>query len=301
MWTVQSMFSPCDTQFGWLTRPQSNGGVLGFTRDVRIQRTLPLVRGLKNIKKIVCGTSHALALSKDGSVLAWGSGQQSQLGRRVSEWNLRAGLVPRDFGLPKGKIVEIGSGAYHSFAIDDEDRVWAWGLNSYCECGIEETAGKDNATVKRIAIVDQLSGRGIVQIDGGAHHSLAVTSGSEALVWGRIDGYQLGIQIDQVSDGDLIRDDNKKPRILKKATVVQDIKAVVSVAASSDQSFVLDAEGSAFASGFSVNFQTGLGTTEDVRIFTLLDNESVRHEKLIFVGAGGQYGVLASIARAVSP
>lgn len=93
---------------------------------------------------IACGTDHILALSKTGVVYAWyvlacrysilacslvstisrGNGQQAQLGRKIIERRKTSGLEPERLALRN--IVCIGSGSYHSFAVDKAGVVYAW-------------------------------------------------------------------------------------------------------------------------------------------------------------------------------
>ena len=200
--------------YGWGTF-RSNEGIFGFNRTTLIQRVPFQIPELKKITRITCGANHVLALDKNGSVFAWGSGQQNQLGRRVVERTKHEGLVPREFGLPKKKITDIGCGSYHSFAIDSDENVWAWGLNSYGETGIPAGAGEDEAVVLKPAKVTTLAGKKMTVIDGGAHHSAGVTSDGECLVWGRIDGYQMGINPEKMDKENVIFDSAGKPRILK--------------------------------------------------------------------------------------
>jgi regulator of chromosome condensation len=40
-------------------------------------------------------------------------------------------LQPQQFGLPRNKINYIACGSYHNFAVHENGRVYAWGLNSY--------------------------------------------------------------------------------------------------------------------------------------------------------------------------
>jgi regulator of chromosome condensation len=82
-------------------------------------------------------------------------------------------------------------------------------------------------------------------------------------------------------------------------TASPDVSNIVSVAAGTDNSFALTKDGKAYSWGFSANFQTGQGTTEDIEVPTLIDNTAVRNKKLMFAGAGGQYSVLASFAEDV--
>ena len=68
------------------------------------------------------------------------------------------------------------------------------------------------------------------------------------------------------------------------------------MAAGSDTGFAIDNNGKAHSWGFSANYQTGLGTDDDVEVATLIDNAAVRGKRLVGAGAGGQYGVLMGIA-----
>ena len=205
--------------YGWGTF-RSNEGIFGFNRTTLIQRVPLQIPELKRITHISCGANHVLALDKNGNVFAWGSGQQNQLGRRVVERTKAQGLVPREFGLPRKNIRDIGCGAYHSFAIDKNDNVWAWGLNNYGETGIPAGAGDDEAVVLKPVKVATLAGKKMTNVDGGAHHSVGTTSEGECLVWGRIDGCQMGIDPKKMYQDDVKFDVAGKPRILKVPTQV---------------------------------------------------------------------------------
>ncbi|KAF7585265.1 hypothetical protein BBP40_011499 [Aspergillus hancockii] len=274
--------------YGWGTF-RSNDGILGFDATHKVQQTPTLIPSLKKIKHLTCGDNHALALDDKGAVFSWGSGQQNQLGRRIIERNRVNGLQPREFGLPKN-IVHIGSGAFHSFAVHQSGKVYAWGLNSFGETGIQAGAGEDEAAIVHPTVVDSLSGKNITQICGGAHHSIAVTGDEQCLVWGRLDGYQTGLKIDTLPDEAVIKDERGRPRILIKPTPVPDIKATA-VAAGSDHSITVDADGRPWSWGFSATYQTGQGTSDDIEVATVVENTAVRGKKLNWAGAGGQFSV----------
>ena len=276
--------------------PQSNEGILGFSSDIQIQRTLVRIPGLTKITSVVCGDNHVLALDTKGNVSAWGSGQQNQLGRRVVERTRMNGLIPRQFGLPRNKIRYINCGAYHSFAIDAAGRVWSWGLNNFGETGHEDDAGENEAVILKPAVIASLKGKDVVALAGGAHHSLAVTADGQCLVWGRIDGCQSGLDIADLPDDDIIRDETGTPRILMVPTPIPGLGKVVHAAAGTDTSVVVTDEGKAWSWGFSANYQTGQGTTEDVELATMIDNTAVREKKLVWSGCGGQFSMLASVA-----
>ena len=273
---------------------QSNDGILGFDSTHKVQTTPLLIPDLKKIKSITCGNNHVLALNEKGAVYSWGSGQQNQLGRRIVERNKLHGLQPREFGLPKN-IVHVGSGAYHSFAVHESGKVYAWGLNSFGATAIREGAGDDEAAVVHPVLVKALTGRGVTQICGGSHHSLARTADGECLVWGRLDGFQSGLKVDTLSDDAVIKDERGRPRILIEPTPVPGINAKA-VAANSDHSLAIDANGRAWSWGFSATFQTGQGTQDDIEVATMIDNTATRNKKLNWAGAGGQFSVFTDPA-----
>lgn len=271
---------------------QGNEGILGFDATTRVQNTPALLPSLKKIKHIACGDNHALAMDIKGAVFAWGSGQQNQLGRRIVERTKLNGLHPREFGLPKN-ITHIGCGSFHSFAIHQSGKVYSWGLNSYGETGIPQGAGSDEAVVLHPEVVESLNGKDVIQLCGGSHHSLAVTRGGECLAWGRVDGFQSGLDVAKLPEDAVVKDDRGNSRILSVPTAVPGIRAKF-VAAGADHSISIDQDGRAWSWGFSANYQTGQGTDDDIEVATMIDNTAVREKRLNWAGAGGQYSVLTA-------
>jgi alpha-tubulin suppressor-like RCC1 family protein len=84
------------------------------------------------VTKIATGTNHALALTYDGSVYIWDSGEQSQLGRRLLARSRTLALQPRRIGQLKN-IVNIG--AVSTIHLPDKEnqvirktKVYSWAL-----------------------------------------------------------------------------------------------------------------------------------------------------------------------------
>ncbi|KAJ6104207.1 Regulator of chromosome condensation [Penicillium sp. IBT 18751x] len=279
--------------YGWGTF-RSNDGILGFDTTHRVQNTPILIPSLKKIKHLSCGANHVLALNDKGSVFSWGSGQQNQLGRRIIERNKLHGLLPREFGLPKN-IAHIGCGSYHSFAVHATGKVFAWGLNSFGATALRDGAGDDEAAIVQPTVVESLTGQGITQLCGGAHHSIARTEDGKCLVWGRVDGFQTGLKIESLHNDAVIKDARGRPRILIEPTPVPGVKAKV-VSAASDHCLAIDADGRAWSWGFSATYQTGQGTQDDIEVATIIDNTAVRGKQLNWAGAGGQFSVFTSPA-----
>ncbi|KAH8732300.1 regulator of chromosome condensation 1/beta-lactamase-inhibitor protein II [Phaeosphaeriaceae sp. PMI808] len=289
--------------YGWGTF-RKNEGILGFSKKGDVARTPQYIEGLTKVTQIACGTNHVFALTKEGTVFAWGNGQQNQLGRRLTERNLSEGLFPSKMGFrdlsfkrPSHKLVSIASGDYHGFAIAEDGHVWSWGVNNYCETGYPANAGGSDAVVLTPRIVASLEGKNVEMIASGSHHNIAITKDGQALVWGRCDGSQTGLPAEQlaaIDDDERLLKNHGKPKILIEPTPLPGLKDIVNGACGPDHTIIINKEGKAYSWGFSANYQTGQGTDDDIDTPTMIDNTAVRDIKLTWAGCGGQYSVLAS-------
>ncbi|KAH8887568.1 RCC1/BLIP-II [Thozetella sp. PMI_491] len=291
--------------WGWGTF-RSNDGILGFQKGRQdLVANQPIwIDELKNIVELTAGSNHVLARDIKGKVFAWGSGQQCQLARKPVERDVQNSLVPAGIGALSRKPgsgsrkvlpAKVACGSYHSFVVDEDGRVWAWGLNNYAELGLPDEAGSDGGNVLKPTFVESLENYEIAHIAGGEHHSLACTRDGKLLTWGRIDGNQVGLSSDTFNEENTIFDEHGKPRILKQPTEVPDIPFVSFVAAGTDHSLAVTKDGRVYSWGFSANYQTGQGTTDDIEEPTLIDNTAIREKKITWAGAGGQYSIVASV------
>lgn len=269
-----------------------------------------LIPGLENIVQISAGNNFCLALNAAGNVYSWGMSEQNQLGRRLvvgrqfsttvkaDDLDMlyrRVGLVP---GLvpfsSRTKIVSVHAGSDHAFAIDHNGNTWAWGLNNFGQTGIKVGAGANGTTVIAPQKVQSLVGRNMKMIQGGTHHSICVTQTGECLVWGRMDGAQMGIDLNALplDDPQIVVSERGKPRILLEPTALP-ISGCSFVAAGSDHNILVTSDGKAYSWGFNAIHQCGQGRDDDIVVATLIDNTVVRGKKLTWAGAGGQYSMLA--------
>jgi regulator of chromosome condensation len=247
----------------------------------------------QKIIKIVAGNNHALALTVNGAVLTWGIGEQHQLGRRVSDRRKCNGLMPQSTALLKD-FINIGAGADHSFAVHKTGELYGWGLNNFGQTGVHGSGGEEFDSILYPATVNSVGKHGkVVHVDGGNHHSIAVTDQGACLTWGRIDTYVCGLKIDSVPEENIVRNEHDKPKILKVATPVPGLD-VAFAAAGSEHCIAITQNGKAYSWGFNAMGQTGQGPAgEDIECATLIDNTAVRDKTLMWAGAGGQYSVLA--------
>jgi regulator of chromosome condensation len=247
---------------------------------------------------ISAGSDFVLALNAEGSIYAWGDGDQCQLGHRVLPRRRNESLIPSLAGLPKNKFSSIFAASNHAFAIDNKGDTWAWGLNNYGQTGIKESAGQGGAAVVPPRKVPSLVGKNMKMLDGGSHHSIGVTHDGQCLTWGRMDSSQIGIDLSDLplDDPEKVTLVDGKPRILLEPTALP-ISNCVYAAAGSDHNLVVTAEGKAYSWGFNPLNQVGQGSDSDVIVATLLDNKASKQQKFTWAGAGGQYSMLAGPAQ----
>jgi len=214
------------------------------------------------------------------------------MGRRVIERSRSNGLIPRPLALVKIKL--IGTGAYHSFAVNMAGEVFAWGLNQFGQCGVGE-GGTDGASITTPSLVEGLKGHEIIWIGGGEHHSLALTKEGKVFAWGRLDIHQLGIPKGKLPSAALPQ---PNPRYLPVPTVIPDIPPMVFVACGTHHNIAISDAGETYSWGYGESYQVGHGPTAgDVEVPTKIENTATKGVKMITGGAGGQFSVLLGLPK----
>lgn len=103
---------------------------------------------LENVKSISAGNAHSIALLNDGTVVTWGRGRDGQLGQSSID-NVGNIDEPRRVLNPAGNgnltnITAISDGDKSSFAINTTGTVYAWGLNSDGELGLNSNVNEQH-------------------------------------------------------------------------------------------------------------------------------------------------------------
>ena len=116
------------------------------------QRNLPVqVAGnLSNVKAITAGGAHSLALKNDGTVWAWGSNGNGQLGTG----NNTTSNIPVAV-LNLSGVNHIGAGDDHSLALKTDGTFKSWGLNFFRQLG-DGTTSVRNAPVDIINVCPEM-------------------------------------------------------------------------------------------------------------------------------------------------
>lgn len=195
---------------------------------------------LTGVAAIDHGGSHALALTTDATVRAWGLGTTGQLGNGADD----SSPTPVQVSALSG-VVEVAA-AGHSLARVDSGTVWAWGPN------VNGQLGNDSRTNQNVPVQVQDKSdatgflNGVAAIAAGDSHSLALKSDATVRSWGLNNAGQLG-------DGTTTR------RLT--AVAVQTLTNVTAIAAGGSHSLGLTSDGTVWSWGANGVGQLGDGST----------------------------------------
>ena len=213
----------------------------------------------KRLMALAAGSSHNLALCADGTLAAWGSNSNGQLGTGGSAYS-KVPTVVVTAGVLAGKtVVAMAVGGYHSLALCADGTVAAWGYNNYGQLGTGSTA---NATVP--VLIDQtgiLAGKSVVAIAAGAYHSLALCADGTLAAW----GYN---SVGQLGRGNTI---NSSLPAAVTLTGVLAGKTVATIAAGSSHNLVRCSDGTLVAWGANGYGQLGNRSTTNSSVPVAVD------------------------------
>ncbi|EPY51662.1 ran GDP/GTP exchange factor [Schizosaccharomyces cryophilus OY26] len=275
--------------FSWGTFRCSDG-ILGFSESSK-RASEPVQMPLPEVAQLAAGTDHILALTTTGKVYTWGNGQQCQLGRRMMDRRRLQGLNPEPLALKN--IVAVGAGSYHSFAINNKGKVYAWGLNMTKQCAIADEEDEEEGIVTKPTLVEALEPYKIKAITGGEHHSLALLEDGRVLAWGRQDRHQLGIPDDALPES-LTKDEKGYNYSISTPTIIPGLSNVVQVCCGTHHSLAVTNDGKVYSWGSSENYEVGQGDTdEEIVVPTLVRSKAITNASIRVAGAGGQFSVIA--------
>ena len=156
-------------------------GALGTGSGPMTRSTPARIPGLSGVTAVAAGFNFAAALRSDGSVWAWGSNLEGQLGTNVS---FPYSLVPVQVaGL--SQVTGIAAGFAHIVALRADGQVFAIGFNRDGELG-------DGTTTDRSVPVAVQGLADAVAVAAGTYHSLALRRDGTVVAWGTNGSGQLG-------------------------------------------------------------------------------------------------------------
>jgi hypothetical protein len=121
-----------------------------------------------------CGSSHFLALTKDGNVYSWGSAKHGKLGQ-LETADISVPRLVQSFTLSyKTKVIKVACGPYHSVAISEQGHVYAWGETTISDdCSVHDLAGPVPVNMQELKL------NTFIDVCTALNHVAAISSGTE--------------------------------------------------------------------------------------------------------------------------
>jgi alpha-tubulin suppressor-like RCC1 family protein len=131
------------------------------------------VSGLSGVTAIAAGAYTVYALTRDGTVWAWGDNSFGALGRRIGRSS--SAQPVRVTGL--AHVRTIAAGSYTAYAVMRDGSVRAWGRGADGELG-------DGNAVDRAAPTRVLTQTHVIRVAAGGAMAYALDKGGQVWAWG---------------------------------------------------------------------------------------------------------------------
>ena len=171
----------------------NSDGQLGLDKSVEFQKVPTQTSQLSQITCISAGYTHNIVRKSNGTVWAWGSNTDGQLGYFTGN---AFSSSPQQVKAVDGigdlmNIVDVAAGFSHSMALKDDGTLVTWGSNLNGRLGNgTETSSTLPSFVRSSDGVDIL--RNVIEIGAGDAHSLALLKNGQLMSWGLNNDGQLG-------------------------------------------------------------------------------------------------------------
>lgn len=131
------------------------------------------------VQTVACGYAHTIALTKSGTVYAWGANNCGQLG--IGDFINKSS--PQALQLKN--IVSVSCGAQHTMALTNHNEVYAWGDNWCGQLGLGDDISRN--------IPHKFCFSSIAHISCGDSHTCAITTSNKIYSWGSNEWGKLSI------------------------------------------------------------------------------------------------------------
>ena len=135
----------------------------------------------EGIVSVSAGRTHALAVTTEGKVVAWGSNGYGQLGSGVTVFETEKPVAVT--GMNNALSVTVGGGGSFALVVKSDHSLWACGINDRGQLGNGTTQG----SAEYIKIMDDVS-----KAEAGENFAFAVKQDGTLWAWGANDRGQLG-------------------------------------------------------------------------------------------------------------
>ena len=135
----------------------------------------------EGIVSVSAGRTHALAVTTEGKVVAWGSNGYGQLGNGETVFETEKPVAVS--GMNNALSVTVGGGGSFALVVKSDHSLWACGINDRGQLGNGTTKG----SAEYIKIMDNVS-----KAEAGENFAFAVKQDGTLWAWGANDRGQLG-------------------------------------------------------------------------------------------------------------
>jgi alpha-tubulin suppressor-like RCC1 family protein len=152
----------------------------GNTQNQRSPKRVEVLRGIR-VSSVVVGVRHALALTDDGLVYAWGENYGGALlGNTNSVDELVPTLTPVE-ALQGVRVTSVAAIHYRSYAVADTGELWAWGTDGFNLPPLGHGEHRECHVPKPI---DSLRGVKVNAVALSEFHTLALVDDGSVYAWG---------------------------------------------------------------------------------------------------------------------
>lgn len=173
-------FKTDDTVWGWgdIERDSRNSKIPFGNGKVSSINQPEVIKELSNVTTIEFGATHALALTKDGSVLVWGYGQDELFGMGYTGKSQQINTPQVIYSVGKAQKITIAANA--NFVLKDTGLLYGWGNNMVSQLGL----GKEDR--RQVVYSPELIPVGVPvkHIETGGHTVFALTKDGSLYSWG---------------------------------------------------------------------------------------------------------------------
>ena len=219
------------------------------------------VSGLTDVSAIAGAASHGhtIALKSDGTVWAWGFNQYGQLGNGATTYSQTTPVQVS--GLTD--INSIEAGLWYTVSLKGDGTVWAWGYNNYGQLG-DGASGNNRTTPVQVCDSGGIAPcstflSGVIAVDGGGIHLIALKSDATVWTWGSNVQGQLGASVSETCSI-FFKPCSTTP------IQVNGLTGVSAIAGGRSHTLALNSDGTVWTWGYNGFGQLGNGTTTNSSI-----------------------------------